>query len=181
MQFLNRGEIPVVRYLPASDPPDSLGRVEFGGVRRQEYSLHSSPVLVEELFQILRFMPGSIVHNEVHFPFGVLNQVADKIAKGLAVESRRLLGQQVPRFGIDCPEETDFLTCGGRDYVGLFSPASPHSCQSAMPLEMNFVLAPELNFGIFHPLTEVFLNASWRSRSASCALRRGLWRVKPSW
>jgi hypothetical protein len=181
MHLFNRREIPVVCYLPAADPPNPLGWVEFGGIRRQEDALHAMSVLAEELFQISCFVPGSVVQDEIYFPPGILKQVADKVAKGLVVESGSLLGQEASRFGIDCPEETDFLAGRGRDHTWLLPSAGPHSRQGTVPLKMDFVLAPDLNIGVFHPLIEVFLNASWRLGSASCALRRGRWRVKPSW
>jgi hypothetical protein len=41
-------------------------------------------------------------------------------------------------------------------------------------LEMHFVLAPELDVGVFQPLVVVFLKASCSSELASLGWRRGL-------
>jgi hypothetical protein len=125
-------------------------------------------------------VPSRIVQNEVDFPLSGLKKITDKVAKGLCAESWGFSGQQSSRFEVECPEEAHFVADGGREHTGLLSPGRPHPYQAAVPLEMDFVLAPKLDVGGFHPLVVVFLKASCISELASLGWRRGLWRLNPS-
>jgi hypothetical protein len=90
-------------------------------------------------------------------------EIMDIVAKGVGIEGRSLFCEETASFQIECPEETHFVTDRRREHARLLSFWSPHPYQTAVPLEMDFVLAPKLDGGIFHPLAEVFLKAScWK-------------------
>ena len=146
--------------LSASDSPDSFHRVEFGGIRRQKDTDYTVSIRAEQLFQSLRFVPSRIVQNKVDFPLSGLKKITDKVAKGLCVESGSFSGEESPRFEVECPEEAHFVADRGREHAGLLSLGCPHPYQAAVPLEMDFVLAPKLDGRVFHPLVVVFLKAS---------------------
>jgi len=169
-----------VGHLPASDSPDSFDGIQLGRVGRQEDPRQAILVVEEKVFQMSRPVPGGVVQDKVDLATGVLQEIREEIAKGLAVEGGGLSGEKGAGFQVQRPEVADFLAGRGRDHMRLLPPGSPHSYQTAVPLEVHFVLAPKLNIGIVHPLVEVFLKAScWRG-SASRAWRRGLCRVNPS-
>lgn len=174
------GEISIVSNLPTSDPPDSFDGIEFRGVGRQEDAHEAVLVLGQELLQVSCLVPRGIVQDEEDLAAGVLEEVTGEAAEAFAVESAGLLGEQTPRLQVERPKVADLLAGGCREDTGLLSLGGPHPGQCAVALEVHFVLAPELNSGVLHPLGEVFLKASCWARSASCAWRRGLCKVKPS-
>jgi len=169
-----------VRHLPPSDSPDPFRWIEFGGIWWQENTYYPILICVEKLSQILRFVPSCIVQNKVYFPLSRLKKITDKLAKGLGTESGRLLGNQTPGFQVERSKEACFVADRRREYAGLLSLGCPHPDQTAVPLEMDFVLAPKLDCRVFHPLVVVFLKVSCRTGLASLACRRGLWRLNPS-
>jgi len=173
-------EVAVVGNLPASDPPYPFDGIQLGRIGRQEDTHQAVLVLGEEVFQVSRPVPRSVVQNEVDPTAGALQEMTKEIAKGVAVECGGLSGEKSASFQVQRPEVADFLAGGGGEHARLLSSGCPHLYEAAVSLEMHFVFAPELNIGIAHPLIEVFLKAScWRG-SASRAWRRGLCRVNPS-
>jgi len=136
---------------------------------------------LEEIFQNFRPVPFGIVQDKVYLPLSRFEEITDKIAKGLGIESGSLLCEETACFQIECPKEAHFVTNRRREHTRLLSLRGPHPYQAAVPLEMDLVLAPKLDGGVFHPSVEVFLKASCWSGSASLAWRRGLWRLNPSW
>jgi hypothetical protein len=98
-----------------------------------------------------------------------LEKITDKVAKGLGIESGSFLGEETSSFQVERPEEAHFVAYRRREHTGLLSLWRPHPYQAAMSLEMDFVLAPKLDGGIFHPSVEVFLKASCWTGSASLA------------
>ena len=106
--------------------------------------------------------------------------MADEVAEGLGAESGSFSGQESPSFEVECPEEAHFVAARRRTYAWLLPPWCPHPYQAAVALEMDFVLAPELDGGVVQPLVVVFLKAPCNSGLASLAWRRGLWRLNPS-
>lgn len=175
-----RGEVSVVGSLSARNPPDSFDGVEFRGVGRQEDAHQAASVLGKEFLQVLRPVVGGIVQDEIDFATGVVEKVTDEVAEGFAVEGDGFLSEKTPCLEVERPVVADLLTGGGREDTGLLALEGPHPGQRAVSLEVHFVLAPELNTGILHPPGVVFLKTSCWSRSASCAWRRGLCKVKPS-
>ena len=173
-------EVAVVGNLPAGDPPYPFDGIQLGRVGRQVDTHQTIPVVEEKVFQVSRSVPRGVVQNKVDLATGVLQEIREEIAKGLAVECGVLSGEKAAGFQVQRPEVADFLASRSREHTGLLPPGSPHSYQTAVPLEVHFVLAPKRNIGIVHPLVEVFLKAScWRG-SASRAWRRGLCMVNPS-
>jgi len=173
-------EVAIVGDLPASYPPDSFDGIQFGRVGRQEDE--SEPVLVlnEKLLQDSCPVVFGIVQNKIDMASGTADKTRKKIAEGLAIERRGLLSEKSTRFQVQRPEEAHLLPSRGREHARLLPLGCPHSYQAAVSLEMHFVLAPELDIGVVHPLVELFLKDSCWKESASWAWRRGLCRVSPS-
>ena len=167
LEFLNRWEIAVVGDQPAGNSPYALCRVEFGRIGWQENPHQTVLVLDEEIFQDSRFVPFSVVQNQVYLLLSGLKKIAEKVAKGLAVEGRGIFGKKNSRFQVNRSKEANLLAGRRRGYTRLLTFGCPHPCQAAVPLEMNLVFAPKLNIGILQPLGEVFLKASCLRRSAS--------------
>ena len=101
-----------------------------------------------------------IVQNKVQFSLSGLEKITQKVAEGLAIESGGFSDDKTSCFQVECPEETHFLAGRCRRHPRLLASGGPHAYQAAVTLEMDFVLAPELDIGVFHPLVEVFLKAS---------------------
>lgn len=174
-------EVAIVGNPSPSYPPDSFDRIQFGRVGRQEDENEPLLVLNEKLLQDSCPVIFGIVQNKADLTTGAMQEIREEIAKGLAIECSSLLGEKSASFQVQRPEEAYLLPSRCREHARLLSLGGPHSCQTGMSLEMDLVLAPEVNFGVVHPLVELFLNSScWRG-SASWAWRRGLCRVSPIW
>lgn len=137
-------------YLSASYSPHSLYRIEFGRIWRQEDKYQAIPMRFEEGIEFLRPVPPGVVQDKIDFAFRRAEKITDKFAKGLSVESEGFLCKQTAGFQVERPEEAHFVTDRRREYARLFSFWRPHSYQTAVALEMNFVLAPELNGRVLH-------------------------------
>jgi hypothetical protein len=106
------GEISIVSNLPTSDPPDSFDGIEFRGVGRQEDTHQAVLVLQKEFLQVSGPVPGGIVQDKEDLAAGVLEEVTREVAKGLAVEGRRLLGEKTACLQVERPKVADFLVGG---------------------------------------------------------------------
>jgi hypothetical protein len=143
-------EIPVVSYLSASDPPDSFYRIEFGRIGWQEDKYQAIPIGLEEVFEIFGSVPSGIVQNKIDFALSRLEKITDKVAKSLSAESGRFLGKKTTCFQVEGSEEAHFVTDRRREYARLLSLWRPHPYQTAVALEMDFVLAPKLYGRVLH-------------------------------
>ena len=166
-EFFDRWEIPIVRNLPAGDPPYPFYWIEFGGIGWQKNESEPLLVLNEKLFQNSCPVVFGVVQNKVQFSLSRLEKITQKGAEGLAIESGGLSGNKISCFQFECPEEAHFLAGRCGRHLRLLTSGGPHAYQAAVTLEMDFVLAPELDIGVFHPLVEVFLKASCCRGSAS--------------
>src|SRR4030042_705982 len=105
LEFLNRWEIAVVGDQPAGNSPYALCRVEFGRIGWQENPHQTVLVLDEEIFQDSRFVPFSVVQNQVYLLLSGLKKIAEEIAKGLAVEGGGIFGKKNSRFQVNRSKE----------------------------------------------------------------------------
>ncbi len=137
-------------YLSTSNPPYSFYRIEFGRICWQENKYQPIPIRLEEVFEISRPVPSGIVQNKAEFSLSRLKEITDKVAEGLGIESGSFFGKEATCFQVEGPEEAHFVTDRRREYARLLSLRRPHSYQTAAPLEMDFVLAPKLDAGVFH-------------------------------
>jgi len=64
-EFIHRWEITVVGDQPTSNSPYPFGRVEFGGIRRQENALQTVLVVDKKIFQNSCSVIFGIVQNKV--------------------------------------------------------------------------------------------------------------------
>lgn len=166
-EFVYRSEVTVVGHLPTSNSPYPFRWIEFGRIRRQENPHQTLLVLDEEIFQNACSVIFGIVQDEVYLPLSRLEKITEKVAKGLAVEGGSLFGQKRSCFYIDGPEESHLLAGGSRIHTRLLPLGGPGPYQTAVPLEMDLVFAPELSFRIVQPFVEVFLKTSCLRGSAS--------------
>ena len=166
-EFYDRCEIPIVRNLSAGDPPYPFYWIELGGIGWQKDKSEPLLVLNEKLFQTSCPVIFGIVQNKEQFSLSRLEKVTQKVAEGLAIESGGFSGDKTSCFQVECTEKTHFLAGRCRRDLRLLASGGPHPYQAAVTLEMDFVLAPELDIGAFHPLVEVFLKASCCRGSAS--------------
>jgi hypothetical protein len=96
-----------------------------------------------------------------------LEKVIQKVSEGLSIESGGFFCEETSCFQVERTEEAHFLASRCRKDLRLLAFGRPHPYQAAVTLEMGFVLAPELDIGVFHPPVEVFLKASCCRGSAS--------------
>lgn len=162
-----RLEVSIVGNLSASDPPDSFDRIEFRRVGGQEDADEAVTIAEEEVLQVPRPVPGGVVQDEEELALGALEEMTEEVDKGCGVECGGLLGEKAARLQVERAEIADLLAGGRREDTGLLSLRGPHSCQGAVSLEVDFVLAPELSIGVLHPLLEVFLKTfCWRGEAS---------------
>jgi hypothetical protein len=93
-----------VSYLPASDPPYSFYRIEFGRICWQENKYQPFPIRFEEVFEISRPVPPGIVQNKIEFSLSRLKEIMDKVAEGLGIESGSFLGKKTACFQVEGSE-----------------------------------------------------------------------------
>ncbi len=97
-------------YLATSDPPDSFDWIEFGRVGWQKDKYQTLLIGLEKLFEYFGSVPSGIVQDNVQLAAGALEEIAEEVAEGFGVECGGLLGDQAPRFQVQCPEVADLLT-----------------------------------------------------------------------
>jgi hypothetical protein len=136
--------------LATSDPPHPFYRIEFGRVRRQKDKYQALLIYLEEFFELFGSVPSGIVQNKIEFSLSRLEKITYKVAKGLSIEGGSFLSKKTTGLQVECSEEAHFVTDRRRKYARLLSFWRPHSYQTAVSLEMDFVLAPKLNAGVLH-------------------------------
>ena len=150
----------MVSDLPTSDPPHSFHGIEFRRIGREENAHQAVSVAGEKVGQLLGFVPTDIVQNKVCLSLRMLEKRMEEVAEGFGIECGGLFSEKASCFQVECSKVAHLRACRSREHTRLLPLGGPHSYQTAVPLEMHFVLTPELNIGIVHPLVEVFLNAS---------------------
>jgi hypothetical protein len=76
-----------VGYLATSDPPDSFYWIEFGRIRWQKDKYQTLLIGLEKLFEYFGSVPSGIVQNQIDFALSRLEQITNKVAESLILNS----------------------------------------------------------------------------------------------
>lgn len=96
-------------------------------------------------------MPTSIVDDQKDTGSGVFEKVAEEILEGFPIEAFGGLDQETTRFQTDSPEESNLLSGGGGENLGLLPYRGPGAGHGGGSMEMDFVLGPNFYRWILEP------------------------------
>ena len=146
------GIISVMSCLDSEVMPDAFGGIKFRAVRRQSFQMKATSVLGKPLTNLLRFMIGRVVVNQINFPTGIgLSNMTEKVRVGLSIKNTFSAPMKSRFIKIDRPKDLFCvaLACGGDQR--LIASSRPGSIQSWILSKTGFVLKNKdlLGFSVF--------------------------------
>lgn len=159
MQFVQVGEVPIVRCQPSREFPDSLDGRQLGAVRRQKQQFEMGSVLLQQRLEQLGVVVAGVVQHH-HHPL-VAGPVAKQFPQVGFERGRVELGRhdvnELAASQADRAEAGDGLARGGVvDHGVPVLRGNPHSAARAVLLEVAFVQAPQFNVAALRQPAQFF-------------------------